>query len=160
MIPFDSEPTATFLKNNRSSLNHASFVTQAVNDLLNLGCIREVKNIPLCTNPLSVSVNSSGKERLILDLRHVNQFIHKFKVKFESMNGALDFCKQGNLMFKFDLCSGYYHVNIHEDYQKFLGFSWEVDGRQRFFVYTVMAFGLSSAPFLFTKLLRPLVKYR
>ncbi|MEW8544538.1 MAG: reverse transcriptase domain-containing protein, partial [Candidatus Thiodiazotropha sp.] len=105
------------------------------------------------------SVNSSGKERLILDLRHVNQFIHKFKVKFEGCKEALDFCKSGYKMFKFDLKSGYYHVDINEEFQKYLGFSWMLNGKQRFFVYTVMAFGLSSAPFLFTKLLRPLVKY-
>jgi hypothetical protein len=76
---------------------------------------------------LTVSVNSSGKERLILDLRHVNKFIHKFKVKCEDFNEALEICQPGNFMFKFDLRSGYYHGNIHEDFQKFLGFSWELD---------------------------------
>jgi hypothetical protein len=84
---------------------------------------------PFCTNPLSVSVNSSGKVRLILDLRHVNKFIHKFKVKSEDFNEALESCQPGNFIFKFYLRSGYFHVNIHEDFQKFIGFSWEVDGK-------------------------------
>ena len=35
---------------------------------------------PAIVNPLSVSIQSSGKKRLILDLRHVNLYI--FKQKF------------------------------------------------------------------------------
>jgi hypothetical protein len=38
---------------------------------------------PHCVNALTVSVNSSGKGRLILDLRHVNSFVEKQKNKFE-----------------------------------------------------------------------------
>jgi hypothetical protein len=60
-------------------------------------------------------------------------------------------------MFKFDLRNGYYHVNVHGNFQKILAISWEIDEKKTktFFVYTVIAFGLSSAPYLFTKLLRP-----
>ena len=36
--------------------------------------------VPDIVNPLSVSTRSSGQQRLILDLRHVNRFI--FKQKF------------------------------------------------------------------------------
>lgn len=158
-IPFDSEPSSCFAKNNRSARDHSAFVDSALSDLLQNDFAMEVKQKPFCVNPLSVSVNSSGKERLILDLRHVNKHIHKFKVKFEGHCQALDFCKQGNMMFKFDLKSGYYHVNINEQFQKYLGFSWFYEGKIRFFVYKVLAFGLASAPYVFTKLLRPLVKY-
>ena len=158
-ISFDSAPTSIFCKNNASALKHSNFVDQAVRDLLENGFIKEMQSQPFCTNPLTVSVNSSGKERLILDLRHINHFIHKFEVKFEGCKEALDFCKPGHKMFKSDLKSGYYHVDINEEFHKFLGFSWTLNGKQKFFVYTVMAFNLSSAPYLFTKLLRPLVKY-
>ena len=45
------------------------------------------KNTSACKpdiiNPLSVSNLRSGKQRLILDLRHVKKFIHKQKLKFE-----------------------------------------------------------------------------
>ena len=72
---------------------------------------------PFCTHPLTVSVNNLGKERLILDLKHVNHFIHKFKIKFEGCKEALDFCKPGHKMFKFDLKRGYYHVDIIEEFK-------------------------------------------
>ena len=111
-------------------------------------------------NPLSVSTQSSGKRRLILDLRFVNQFILKQKVKFEDYKTALDLFQYGGYACSFDLKSGYHHVDIFPSHQRFLGFSWAFpDGRTRYFAYTVLPFGLSSAPYLFTKLMRPLVKY-
>ena len=55
----------------------------------------------------------------------------------------------------FDLKSGYHHVDIHVDSQKFLGFEWE----QKHYVFTVLPFGLATAHYVFTKLLRPVVKY-
>ena len=38
--------------------------------------------------PLSVSIQKSGKERLILDLRHVNQFLFKQKFRCEDLSVA------------------------------------------------------------------------
>ena len=58
-------------------------------------------------------------------------------------------------MFSFDLKSGYHHVDIAKEHWKYLGFAW---GNQ-FYVFTVLPFGLSSACYIFTKLVRPLVKY-
>ena len=61
-------------------------------------------------------------------------------------------------MFTFDLKSGYHHVDIHEDFQTYLGFSWGEGASRRFYVFRVLPFGLASACYVFTKLLRPLVK--
>ena len=62
-------------------------------------------------------------------------------------------------LFKFDLKSGYHHLDIFEPHQKYLGFAWEVDNNTSYFVFTVMPFGLSTACYAFTKFMRPLVKY-
>ena len=48
------------------------------------------------------------------------------------------------------LRSGYHHVDIVPHHRKYLGFEW--GGK-----YFVLPFGLSTAPYVFTKLLRPLV---
>jgi hypothetical protein len=53
-------------------------VERAINKLLECGAAIECKDqIPIVVNPFTVSINASGKERLILDLRHVNQYIEK-----------------------------------------------------------------------------------
>ena len=63
-------------------------------------------------------------------------------------------------MISFDLKSGYHHVDIHPEYQCFLGFSWQFkNGVTRYFVFTVLPSGLSTAPHIFTKVLKPLEKH-
>jgi hypothetical protein len=47
--------------------------------------------LPYVITPLIVSVNHKGKERLILDLRHVNQYIEKRKHKFEGVSEAIQY---------------------------------------------------------------------
>ena len=55
-------------------------------------------------------------------------------------------------MFKFDLKSGYHPIHILQEHQTFLGFSWVVNGVRKFFVFTVLPFGLSSAPIFLLRL--------
>lgn len=116
---------------------------------------------PLCVNPLSVSVQQNGKKRLILDLRHVNKCLLKQKVKYEDWKVALAYFAKDAYMFSFNLKSGYHHVEISEQHQTFLGFSWrkpDFNG-EVFHVFNVLPFGLSTVPYIFTKLLKPLEKH-
>ena len=58
----------------------------------------------------------------------------------------------------FDLRSGYHHVEIFPDHRKYLAFSRDFgDGRVKYFQFSVLPFGLSSSPYFFTKLLKPLL---
>jgi len=64
-------------------------------------------------------------------------------------------------MFSFDLKSSYHHTDIVQEHQTLLGFSWRASHsiNKVFYVFTVLPFGLSSAPYIFTKVLKPLEKY-
>ena len=65
-------------------------------------------------------------------------------------------------MFSFDLKSGYHHIDIAQEHQTFLGFSWRAPdsiNNKISYVFIVFPFGLSSAPYVFTKVLKPLKKY-
>jgi hypothetical protein len=75
-----------------SAFKHSSFVEQTINKLLKSGVAIECTDIlPYVITPLIVSVNHKGKERLILDLRHVNQYIEKRKHKFEGVSEAIQY---------------------------------------------------------------------
>ena len=63
-------------------------------------------------------------------------------------------------MVSFDLKSGYHHIEIFKDHQAYLGFSWtSSDSMQdRFDMFTVLPFGLSTASLIFTKTFKLLEK--
>ena len=156
-IEFLSLPEKIFLVNNKSALDNQNFVEKAILDLVRKNLVTECFQPPYCVNPLTVSMPLNKKPRLILDLRHVNTCIMKRKFKFEGVPEGLDFARKDRFMIKFDLTSGYHHINIHPDHFQYLGFSWEFNGTLRYFTFTVLPFGLSSAAHIFTKVLRPLV---
>ena len=62
---------------------------------------------------------------------------------------------------KSDQKSGYRHLDIFPEHQPFLGFSWvtRLTRTQNSSCLPFSLFGLSSAPYIFTKLFRPLVKH-
>lgn len=102
-IPFYSVPQRCFQKNNNSALLHSEFVEMAILELLEDGLIEECVDIPFIVNPLTVSVQSNGKKRLILDLRCVNLHILKQSVKYKDIRTALVYVKTDSFMFSFDL---------------------------------------------------------
>lgn len=72
------------------------------------------------------------------------------------MNDAVDFFKKDCYLYKFDLKSGYRHIDIcRQQLTSYFSFSWN----NIFFCFSVLHFGLTSAPYIFTKCLRHLVKY-
>lgn len=157
-IPFIVFPPPKVSPNNGSALKEREFVSEAICNLISNKCLEVLDHPPAIVNPLSVSIQSSGKKRLILDLRHVNLYIFKQKFKCEDLSVALKVMSKGYYLFKFDLKSGYHHVEIFPDHRKYLAFAWDFgDGVLKYFQFAVLPFGLSSAPFLFTKLLKPVV---
>ena len=156
-IPFISTPPPRLFTNNASALKEADFVSEAIFELLRDNRVEEIISPPDIVNPLTVSVQANGKKRLILDLRHINLHVYKQKFKCENLHTIKNTFAKDFFVFSFDLKSGYHHVDIFPDHRKYLAFSWEfVPGHTRFFQFTVLPFGLSSAPYIFTKLLKPL----
>ena len=72
MLPFLSLPEPAVFRNNRSPLAHAEFVEDTIRELVESGRVVEVDVPPLVVNPLSVSVQATGKKRLILELRYMH----------------------------------------------------------------------------------------
>lgn len=157
-IPFYSLPPKMVLKNNKSALINAEFVEEAICDLLNRGLAVKCEVLPHCVNPLSVSVQSCGKKRLILDLSLVNKHLWKASVKYEDLRIALTYLNINDWMIKWDIHSAYHHIVLNNNQTDFMGFSWTyADGKTVFMKFVVLPFGLSSAPYCFSKVTRPLI---
>ena len=82
-----------------------------------------VNRPPLIVNPLSFATNSRSKNRLVLDLKHINSHLHKLKFKCEDADTAVILLNPGYFLFKFDIKSAYHHIEIFQDHQTYLGFS-------------------------------------
>jgi len=66
-----------------------------------------------------------------------------------------DLSERSNNAVSYDMMSGYYHMGVHPVTRTFLGFFWE----GRYFVYNCIPFGLSTAPWVFSKVMRELVTH-
>ena len=142
ILPLMAEPPKFCAKNNRSSVRYRKFVEGAIGDLEKGGLIKEVDTQPYCCNPLSVA--NEGKLRLVLDLRHVNSYIADKTFRYEDLTTLAEILNQDDFFVNFDLRSGYHHIDIHPDHQKYLGFQWEfeIGGTEvaRFFCFHCYAF--------------------
>lgn len=154
-LKFISEPTVNFRKNNSiSAVKHHNFVDREIESLLISNSIQEVsiyERDRTRINPISVA--EGKKLRLILDLSVFNKSLKKASVKYEDAARVLPLLPKGGFMASFELHSGYHHVRMHKDFSRFLGFQWG----KKVFKFLVLPFGLSPAPFVFTKLMKPLL---
>ena len=73
--PFVAPPPPKVSSNITSALWDSHFVSEAISDLFRTKCVEILDHQPDIVNPLSVSIQPSGKKRLILDLSHVNLYV-------------------------------------------------------------------------------------
>jgi hypothetical protein len=100
-----------------------------------------------------VPKKGAGKFRLTVNMRYVNGHLGKKAFKFEGLKDLSDLAERGDHAVSYDLMSGYYHVGLHPRSRTFVGFMWE----GKYYVYNCLPFGLSTAPWVFSKVMRELV---
>ena len=150
VLPLTSIPPPFIAKNNQSALKYPVFVDEAIKELLKYGYIEELSEPAYCCNPLTVA--DKGKLRLVLDLRHVNAYINVKKFRYEDLKVVTELFEENDYFVSFDLTSGYFHIDIHPEHRKYLGFRWSCKGKERFFQYGFLA------GYVFSKVMRPLTK--
>ena len=94
----------------------------------------------------------NGKFRLIINLRYLNEFIHYDHFKQETFKVVLDLLQKNDFMTSVDMEQAYFSIPMHENYQKYLKFVWN----GKLYKFTCLCFGLKSASFVFTKVLKPI----
>jgi len=97
-----------------------------------------------------VEKRDSGKFRVILNLKKLNDFVEYKHFKMDTLASALKLMGPNCFMASLDLTDAYYSININRDHRKFLRFS--LNGT--LYQYTCLPNGLSSGPRDFTKLLK------
>ena len=159
-IPFKQLPDRAYLKNNKSAKDNPSFVSLEISSLLEKQCIVKVSERPYVINPLTVAYNRNGKPRLVLDCRHINHLLCSYKYKYEDVSVAKQLFRQGDYAFCFDLKSAYHHIELFHLHRTYCGFAWTEHGQTEFYTFCVLPFGLCTAGFIFSKVMRVVVAYR
>ena len=95
----------------------------------------------------------SGERRPVINLKNLNTFVKYDHFKMETFKNVQDLMMQSDFMTSIDLRDAYFSIPIHEDHHRFLGFSWE----KAYYCFQCLPFGLSSAPRVFTKVLKPVM---
>ncbi len=92
-----------------------------------------------------------GTMRPIINLKGLNKFVKYRHFKMETFEYALTLIRKSCYLASVDLKDAYLTVPIAPEHQKYLRFRW----RNNLWQFTCLCFGLSSAPRIFTKIMKP-----
>ena len=132
----------------------AATCSEEVFSLLSKGAVERIEMEDRCfVSGIFVIPKSSGGFRPIINLKGLNKFVDHFHFKMEGINVLKEMVRKGDFFTKIDLQDAYLTIPIHPGDRKFLQFMWEGS----LFQFSCLCFGLSSAPWSFTKILKPVV---
>ena len=97
----------------------------------------------------------NGKVRPVINLRELNLFITNEHFKQETFPVVLDMIQPNDFFTKLDLSDAYFSLLIHPSFQKYLKFRWQ----GQVYKFVCLPFGLSSAPRVYTKVLKPIYRW-
>lgn len=94
-----------------------------------------------------------NKSRFILNLKELNKFIRTDHFKLEDLRSVCKLLDYGMFMSTVDPKDAYFLIPVHKSSRKYLRFIF----KDIIYEFTCLPFGLSTSPFIFTKLMKPVV---
>jgi hypothetical protein len=148
--PFQLEPSSNMQMSNPPK----EICDREVAEMVGKGAVGEVSSQGFVSGFFLVP-KSDGSWRPIINLKGLNNFLVYRHFKMEGLNNAKHLVKPGCWMAKIDLKDAYFTVPLHQADRHLLQFRWG----GKLWQFTCMAFGLASAPWTFTKLVKPIVTW-
>lgn len=144
----------TYRSNHKSAKNNPKIVSGIVDRLLLDGIIS--KGTPKAIHPLGLVKKNDGSPRLIHDLRLLNSQLPYIPARYPRMSDTFSKFEQTKASWfaKIDLKNGYFHIPVHKDFAKNLGFKWD----KKSYYFNRLPFGLSVAPAIFQAISHRIVK--
>ena len=152
-------PTGTYLhpptkKSTASNKMLMAQISTEVTDLINNWAIIETQVVEQSfVSQIFLVEKKDGGQRPVVNLKC--QYVKTEHFKMEGLHLLPDLLQAQDWMVKLDLKDAYLQVPIHPNHQHLLTFQWE--GKS--YMFKCLPFGLSSAPRVFTKLLKPVVGF-
>lgn len=128
----------------------------AITQLQNLGAIRTCSyQRDQFVSRIFLADKSGRRKRFILNLKQLNHYIQAPHFKMEDTRTVTRLFQKDNFAATIDLKDAYYLIPVQEECRKYLRFSFE----GKLYEFTCLPNGLASAPYMFTKLLKPVIKF-
>lgn len=106
-------------------------------------------------SPIFLVPKSNGDKRFILNLKQLNKFVETHHFKMEDYRTVTKLMTRGCYMASIDLKDAYFLLPVHKSFRKYLCFQY----RDCTYEFTCLPFGLCTAPYVFTKLLKPVMEH-
>ena len=157
-VDFRSTPPPKFLLPSIPlSPEHTHFARKELPCRLLPGAMRPVPAVSVeYSSPVFVVVHPvSGKRRLVVDLRQINNYCLDYRCRYETLATVPTSALQNGWATRTDLEDAYHMFHIRPAERKY--FTFRLFGV--YWQYVVLPFGWSASPYYFTKLLRPVLKH-
>ena len=135
--------------------NHKAALKAEIEEMLKMNIIYVYEGKDYSFFSKIFILNKGSENRPIINLQDLNKFIKTDKFKMISWKDVATILTPNSYAVKFDISKAYYHVKIHRSSQRYIAFSFE----GRTFRYNSLPFGLSSAPFLFNRIMNACIAY-
>ena len=127
-------------------------INQQIKEFLQLGIVEEAAHAQQeFLSNVFIRHKRNGSSRLILNLVHLNKFIQYHHFKMDTIEAVMNLMRLNCFMASTDLTNAYFSISVAEEHRCFLRFVW----LDKLYQFTVLPNGLSSAPQIFTKILKP-----
>ncbi len=138
----------------KTSTQECESIDEEVTKLMQKAAVRQVEATEgQFLSRVFLVPKKDGSQRPVVNLKPLNCFIKPQHFKMEGTRMVKDLLTQGDWMVSVDLKDAYLSVPVAEEHRKFLRFEWN----QRIYEFQCLPFGLSSAPRVFTKTLKPVM---
>ena len=127
-------------------------INQELQKFLHKGVVEEcVYEKEQYVSNIFIRPKRDGSHRVILNLKTLNKDMDKVHFKMESLKSAMALMQENCYLASVDLKDAYYTVNVKPEDRKYLRFVWD----NTLYQFTCLPNGLTTAPRVFTKLLKP-----
>ena len=151
-IQFIQEPVQYKFHIHKISLSESELISAEIHKLLLKAVIVVSQHeVGEYISPVFLVDKKDGGKRFILNLKRLNATIEYHHFKMHNILHILHLVTKNCFMCVIDIKDAYYCVTIHPTYQKYLKFCWG----DILYKFVVLPNGLSPAPRLFTKLMKP-----
>ena len=100
------------------------------------------------------AVHQATKWRSIYNLKEMNPFLVERKFKMTGVGVWKGMIFKNMYMATIDIKDAYLHISVHEDSRRFMRYEW----KGHIWALKALPFGLSQAPWVFTRMLKPLLQ--